>query len=567
MVGVRSLRIWMAAVLLLGAVVLGQRIGRPIDGHTIEAWRETDVGGIARNFSREGMRLFYPQIDWRGDGPGYVEGEFPAYPYLIAIGYRTFGFHEQIGRIISWLVTLGTLALVLALAAHLLPPETRVLGTVAAGLFFLFDPLTNRVAPAIQPEALMLMAYVGAVYAYVRWLDDDSWWWYGWALAATAFAILAKLPAAHLGLVFLPLTLWRRGWSAFARPRLWVLAVASLAPGIAWYVHARRFWDVYGNSLGLSNHHHLVALTPLSALHYLAGILAIDVPYAWTAAGLLTVIAAVAVGPWLAAYTYGLLWYAAVMVYYLVIAGTAAASWAAYYHVVSVPPIALLFGASAAAIWTRARALDGRGRGAVAAVAGGLLVVWVGGQRVAENAGRSVLAACIGAVALAGALTQGLRRPWRVWQVVGSAGVIVGAGVIALMSAARQTAREAHQDYYVPQYEAAQQFKPLMAPGGLIIVSSRACMPRDESAGNLPWYLYWTDHHGFDLCADSQTVGSVERMAGRGARYFIEDRAIAAHATGFDAALRAQYPVLKETPVAVLFELKASGQRPVAGGQ
>ena len=69
------------------------------------------------------------------------------------------------------------------------------------------------------------------------------------------------------------------------------------------------------------------------------------------------------------------------------------------------------------------------------------------------------------------------------------------------------------------------------------------------------------DHRGFDFCSDSQSVGGLQKLAARGARYFIEDRAVAAQAPGFEAALKAQFPVVAETPAAVLFALSPPGGR------
>ena len=43
------------------------------------------------NYYREDMNLLKPKIDWRGDGPGYTEMEFPIYPWLIAGFYKIFG--------------------------------------------------------------------------------------------------------------------------------------------------------------------------------------------------------------------------------------------------------------------------------------------------------------------------------------------------------------------------------------------------------------------------------------------------------------------------------------------
>src|SRR6266702_4169607 len=62
------------------------------------SWRQSDVAAIARNFSENGFRFAYPQIDWAGSAPGYVGTEFPILPFLAAICYKCVGAHEWIGR-------------------------------------------------------------------------------------------------------------------------------------------------------------------------------------------------------------------------------------------------------------------------------------------------------------------------------------------------------------------------------------------------------------------------------------------------------------------------------------
>ena len=52
-----------------------------------QAWRQTDTAAIARNFYEEGYSLFYPRVDWRGTTPGYVETNFPLYPFVVALLY------------------------------------------------------------------------------------------------------------------------------------------------------------------------------------------------------------------------------------------------------------------------------------------------------------------------------------------------------------------------------------------------------------------------------------------------------------------------------------------------
>ena len=495
----------MFGIMLIGAAFGAIDLWRPIDGTTREMWRECDVGSIARNYYRDGMHFLYPQVDWRGDGPGYVEMEFPVYPYMIAVGYKVFGFHEQIGRVLSFIFTLVTLFLVLRLAEYTMPPP----GAALAALFYAVSPLTIRLANAIQPEPLMMMAYVGAVYAFIRWLEEDRWLWYWSCMAFTALAILAKAPAAHLGVVYLFFLLWRGGWAAFKRPRLWVLGAASLVPGILWYAHARNFYKIYGNSLGASNHQHVVGLATFTDPKYILGIATLEYHFIWHAAGLVALLVGAALvmrsKPRWPVFGYAGLWYLGILVFYLVIAGTSSYDWARYYHIVSMAPAALLIGGIGGLAWARWR--DSRALAGVAAL----------------------------------------------------------ASVAALVSAVRLTWHERHWHLEMPTYETAKTFEPLMQPGVLIAASGHHCISKTVSDYNTSWYFYWTDHKGFTPCVQEHTMANVQSLIGRGARYFIVEQAVMAERPDFAAAMRATYPALAETKVAVLFKLEGSGPSPAGG--
>ncbi len=47
-----------------------------------QGWRQADTQAIARNLAFEEFAPHRPRIDWRGDGPGYVETEAQIYPAL-----------------------------------------------------------------------------------------------------------------------------------------------------------------------------------------------------------------------------------------------------------------------------------------------------------------------------------------------------------------------------------------------------------------------------------------------------------------------------------------------------
>jgi len=84
--------IWIFAV--VARLVL---INQPYIDHW--SWRQNDVAAIARNFLQNGFRFGHPQIDWAGNGAGYVGTEFPILPFIAAVCFKFAGVHEWIGRI------------------------------------------------------------------------------------------------------------------------------------------------------------------------------------------------------------------------------------------------------------------------------------------------------------------------------------------------------------------------------------------------------------------------------------------------------------------------------------
>lgn len=332
---------WICAVLLLAALVWAVDLWRPVDGRTREPWREADLSSIARNYLRERLPFAAPAIDWRGDGPGQVEMEFPLFPWLVSVAHRGLGYHEITARVGAYLLSLMTLGLFLLLARETL----SVGGAIAAGVFWAINPLATQVATAIQPEPLMLLGVVGGVLAFRRWLASGRLVWFLAAAAATALAILAKLSAIHVGVVLAALLIRQQGWRGLVRPGPVVLAALILLPSLLWYRHAHGYWQAYGNSLGISNQFHWFGWDLLRSPERLLGIVTIDLGAIWAWAGVGLGIIALRARNRPAAVELACWWLGAAGIFYLATARSSGAHWATYYHLFSLPGAALLVGA------------------------------------------------------------------------------------------------------------------------------------------------------------------------------------------------------------------------------
>jgi len=175
-------------LLIMAAVLWQVPIARPLD---MPSWHEFDTSAIARNFLREPGSILNPRIDWRRDGPGFTESEFPLHSWLIALAYRSLSTNVIWGRLLSLSATLGSLVMVILIARGRMSQA----GVITAALLFTLNKLTSYVATALQPEAFMLFFYLAGIYAFLCWRESKSRWAY-WLASARRSNRSARLMAA-----------------------------------------------------------------------------------------------------------------------------------------------------------------------------------------------------------------------------------------------------------------------------------------------------------------------------------------------------------------------------------
>ncbi|MGH9334842.1 MAG: ArnT family glycosyltransferase, partial [Vicinamibacteria bacterium] len=504
---------------------------------------------------------FYPRIDWRGDGPGYVEMEFPIFPWLIAALYEEFGLHEVLGRLLA--LSFSVLGLVVF---HRF--ATRLLSEFAASmalLFFALSPLPIHLGSSLQPDGLMFVSYLIAVFAFYRWAAENSRWHYWAAMIATALAILAKAPAAHIGVLFAVLLYEHRGARFFFSARPMLFAVVSLVPAALWYRHAHGLWMDYGNSLGVSNGYHWVGTALFTDPGFAVGILRQEILFVWTETGWILGVVAVLFFRSHRVVKLCIPWLVAIAAFYLLSAGSAAELWARYYHVVSVAPAALLFGLGSQAVRDRFVALD---RPKVLALSAAFLALGT---------------VFIRRVGMVGNLTSGDRiLPAHLGWVTSLFGLAALTMLFAMRrrNAARTTVPalillyafmtafflELHQISYLyvgqsqsPEYQCAKEvLAPAVREGALIVVSGGGCWLPDGTPGayNASYFFYWLDRKGFNVCIEEQSLEKLEQLRKRGAEYFVAEEWALDHVPALETELESKLGVLRRCKATLLFRLK-----------
>ena len=103
--------IWLP--ITVGVLLRLIQLWMPIVG--VHSWRQADTAAMARHFTLSDTPIWLPQIDWAGAAEGYVESEFPLFPFLVSRLYQLFGVQEWLGRGLSLLCSALTIWLVIRL--------------------------------------------------------------------------------------------------------------------------------------------------------------------------------------------------------------------------------------------------------------------------------------------------------------------------------------------------------------------------------------------------------------------------------------------------------------------
>lgn len=237
-----------AALLLVGVAAIARaHVLLDPDG-MILGWRQADMLSVARNYFRNGFQLFFPQIDWGGAGPGFLEMELPIVPFLTALLWKAFGVHELLAGAIPVACGIGTVVVLARLVTRLAGPAAGF----GAGIFAAASPLFAWHGTTFQEEAPMLFASVLAVDAMERWFETDAPRDLFLAGLFTSLAILVKATALLIGLPLL-YVFWEkwRGTPLLRRPAFWIFGTLVLLPPVLWYSHAHGLYVKWGNTFGV----------------------------------------------------------------------------------------------------------------------------------------------------------------------------------------------------------------------------------------------------------------------------------------------------------------------------
>jgi hypothetical protein len=235
-------------IFLLGFVVRLYRFNGPVaDWHS---WRQADTSSVSRNFVNKGFDVLHPTYQDLSNVPsgldnpnGYRFVEFPIYNVLQAGGYKIFpGLTlEEWGRLVTILASL-----LASLFLYLIVKKR--FGNLAGFLtliFFLFIPYNIYYDRTILPDPSMVTASLGGIYFFYIWIEKEKTSILSikfiMSLLFTILAFLLKPYALFFTLPMIYLVFERFGFGFWKKYQLWLFAIISVIPLIAWRAWMTQF--------------------------------------------------------------------------------------------------------------------------------------------------------------------------------------------------------------------------------------------------------------------------------------------------------------------------------------
>jgi 4-amino-4-deoxy-L-arabinose transferase-like glycosyltransferase len=214
---------------LLGLMVLAATLN--LWGLSENGWANEYYAGAVRSMASSWHAFLYGSLDATGlmtvDKP-------PLALWVQALSARVFGFHSLSLLVPQALMGVASVALVYDLVRR----RWGRAGGFAAGAALALTPITVAISRHNNPDALLILCVVFALWALVRGLEDGRTRWLVWAGVGVGLGFEAKMGAALLvvpGIVAAWLWLAPRGRMAAVRAVGWFGAAAA-AVGLAWPV-------------------------------------------------------------------------------------------------------------------------------------------------------------------------------------------------------------------------------------------------------------------------------------------------------------------------------------------
>ncbi len=200
-----------------------------------EYWRQSDTESIARNFIDDRFNILYPQFNYDGKKPNYVQLEFQITTFLIAILYKVFGIHYFLARLVPITFFLGSSIYIYLIGKKYYGREAGWFSAIAYSIM----PLNIFFSRTIMPESAALFFFTAAFYYFIKWQDDENLKYLFISAIFTSLSISQKTPTIFIGLAMILLLIKKYKLKFLLKWESWIFAIIALVPNIIYFIWSK----------------------------------------------------------------------------------------------------------------------------------------------------------------------------------------------------------------------------------------------------------------------------------------------------------------------------------------
>lgn len=238
-------------ILLLGFILRLYRFDNPVaDWHS---WRQVDTSSVSRIYVEEGINLLEPRYHDLSNVPsglenpqGYRFVEFPIYNAAQAALFSYIGVIslEQWGRMLTIIASILTITFLFLLLRRYTDDKVALFGA----FLYAVIPFNVYFGRVILPDPWMVASIMGGIYFFDLWLEHYKSkkrifpiTFFLLSLVFTAMAFLFKPFALFFVLPMAATAYISFGKRMFINWKLWLFAIISILPLLAWRIWIQQY--------------------------------------------------------------------------------------------------------------------------------------------------------------------------------------------------------------------------------------------------------------------------------------------------------------------------------------
>lgn len=230
----------LVAIIVAGVILRLYRLGAPVlDQH---AFRQTQTASTVWLWDRFGFNPFDYHVPMYGGGHWVLE--FPWYQSIVYAFTTVFGFHEELGRLVSIAAFVAAAYLLFEIGRRLLGSRAAAVASVA---FLAFMPITVFYFRAFLIDPTLIAVALLMLLAAIKLHERFSWTWTAVFVGSVFVCALGK---ANLLVIFsLPIIVLLV--QALVRRRLPWRGAAVIAAGVIGSAIALAAWTRHADALNV----------------------------------------------------------------------------------------------------------------------------------------------------------------------------------------------------------------------------------------------------------------------------------------------------------------------------